>query len=357
MLRQLARLTRPVPAVGPRALAIAVYSDADDGLVAARESGYEGVACVDDAARALELYCDLWNVTRLRWALRWCQGLLDFILAMQDDEGRWGNFIVDWEGTPNTATRTSVAGGGFWQARALLALARASRIIEDERIDVALRRGMPHVMDATVAPDVRSLHILTAVVLLSAGDDSELRDKLIVWTDELVACRDGDRLMNSLQERGEPHLWGHLQEAALVRASPLLRRDDLIITASRSADLVFRRLVDSGFDQPLVQPFDVACAVYVLDALADVTGQAEYRALAMLARAWFDGRNSAQRPVYDRGAGRVGDGIDGGRVSANSGAESNIVGAQALFSDVVVLGHRLPESEVLPVSWSTQTRR
>ena len=357
MLRQLARLTRPVRTVGPRALAIAVYSDADDAPVAARESGYEGVACVDDAARALELYCDLWNVTRLRWALHWCHGLLDFILAMQDDEGRWANFIVDWQGTPNTTTRTSVAGGGFWQARALLALARASRIIEDERIDVALRRGMPHVMDATVPPDVRSLHILTAIVLLSVGDDRGLRDKLTVWTDELIACRDGEKLMNSYQERGNPHLWGHLQEAALVRASPVLGRDDLIITASRSADLVFRRPVDSGFDQPQVQPFDVACAVYVLDTLAEATGQAEYRSLAILARAWFDGRNSAQRPVYDRGAGRVGDGVDDGRVSANSGAESNIVAAQALFSDVVALGHRLPESEVLPASWSTQTRR
>jgi hypothetical protein len=39
--------------------------------------------------------------------------------------------------------------------------------------------------------------------------------------------------------------------------------------------------------------------------------------------------------VYDRDAGRVHDGIDEGVLNPHSGAESNIVGAQALFDDVV----------------------
>ena len=55
MLRQLARLTRPIPSAGPGALAVAVYADGSDETVAARESGFEGVACVDDAARLLGL--------------------------------------------------------------------------------------------------------------------------------------------------------------------------------------------------------------------------------------------------------------------------------------------------------------
>jgi hypothetical protein len=52
------------------------------------------------------------------------------------------------------------------------------------------------------------------------------------------------------------------------------------------------------------------------------------------ARAWFDGRNSASQPIYDRVNGRVLDGIDDGRLNPHSGAESNIVGAQALLPDV-----------------------
>jgi hypothetical protein len=39
--------------------------------------------------------------------------------------------------------------------------------------------------------------------------------------------------------------------------------------------------------------------------------------------------------VYDRDAGRVHDGIDDGVLNPHSGAESNIVGAQALIDDVI----------------------
>jgi hypothetical protein len=38
--------------------------------------------------------------------------------------------------------------------------------------------------------------------------------------------------------------------------------------------------------------------------------------------------------VYDRTSGRVHDGIDDGVLNPNSGAESNIAGAQALIGDV-----------------------
>jgi hypothetical protein len=350
VLRQIARLGRRVPSAGAGALAVAVYADAADDAVPAREAGYEGVACVDDAARALELYCDLWAATRLPWALRWCQGLLDFILAMQDDDGRWVNFILDWDGTPNREGRTSVAGGGFWQARALLALARSSRILTDARIDAALQRGLPHTMGSDVPADVRVLHIMTALTLLDGAEDARLRDLLALWSDEVMGCRQGDMLMNSSYERGHPHLWGHVQEAVLVDAGARLDRDDLVVAACRSAELVFPRIVRAGFDLPRTQPYDVASSVHVLSRLAQVNGNSEYGALAAAARGWFDGRNPAGRPVYDRSAGRVGDGVDGRCVSTESGAESNIVGAQALFDDAVTLARGLSSSEALPAS-------
>jgi len=104
------------------------------------------------------------------------------------------------------------------------------------------------------------------------------------------------------------------------------------------------------FNLPRTQPYDVASAVYVLARLADVTGASEYGALAAAARAWFDGRNAAGQPVYSRSEGRVGDGVDGHRVSTESGAEANIVSAQALFDDVVTLARKLSSSEALPVS-------
>lgn len=351
MLRQIARLGRAVPSAGGRAIAVAVYADAMDQPLEAREAGYEGVACVDDAARALELYCGLWDTTRLPWARRWCEGLLDFVLSMQEPDGRWVNFILDWDGTPNRDGRTSAAGGGFWQARALSAVARASRSFADERIDSALDRGWRHAVLATdVAADVRALHVVTAITLLEGNDDQALRKLLATWGEELMTCRHGDMLMNSSYEGSRPHLWGHIQEGVLAAAGALLDRDDFVATARRSAELVFMGVVKEGFDLPRTQPYDVASTVYVMTRLADVTGAPEYAALAAAARSWFDGRNAAGRPVYNRTAGRVADGVDGRRVSANSGAEANIAGAQALFDDATTLARTLSPSDALPVA-------
>lgn len=343
MLRQIARLTRNVPSAGERALAVAVYADAVNVTVGAREAGYEGVACIDDAARALEVYCDIWDATRLPWVRRWCEGLLDFILYMQDPDGRWVNFILDWSGTPNRTGRTSVAGGGFWQSRALVALARASHTLEDERIQPALTHGLPHIVDATeVPPDVRALHVLTALALMDGAPKSAWDGALTKWCEEMINCHNGDVLMNAPAERGRPHLWGHIQEGVLADAGARLGRDDLIAAASRSADALYPEFIAQSFELPRTQPYDVASAVYSLTRLGAVTGRSDYTILAADARAWFYGRNPAGRPVYDREAGRVSDGIDGTTLSTHSGAESNIVAAQALLEDATALALTLP---------------
>jgi len=349
VLRQLARLGRSVPFAGDRALALAVYADGLNEPVRARESGYEGVACVDDAARALDLYCALWAATRLPWLRRWCDGLLDFVLAMQGADGRWLNFILDWEGTPNRVGRTSMAEGHFWQARAVLALTHAAPILDDERIEPALRRGLPHILAATEVPsDVRALHLRAALAVAGQPDDHGLSERLPIWTEELLNCRDAEMLMNSPEERGAPHLWGHIQEGVVAEVAVRLDHDDWLAIASRSAELVFGSAVRSGFDLVRVQPYDVASAIYTLSRLAGATGDPAFGSLVTLSRAWFDGRNPAGRPVYDRREGRVGDGVDQQCVSTRSGAEANIVGAEALFDDAVSVAGRLTDSEGLP---------
>jgi hypothetical protein len=351
VLRQIARLTRNVPSAGERALAVAVYADAVNVSVDAREAGYEGVACVDDAARALEVYCDIWDATRLPWVLRWCEGLLDFVLYMQEPDGRWVNFILDWNGAPNRTGRTSVAGGGFWQSRALAALARASRTLPDDRIQAALTLGLPHIMHATEVPsDVRALHAITALALIDGDPGGGWHAPLTSWCEEMITCRNGDVLMNAAAERGQPHLWGHIQEGVLADAGARLGRDDLVAAARRSADALFPALIARCFDLPHTQPYDVSSAVYTLTRLAAVTGRGDYALLAADARAWFDGRNPSGRAVYDREAGRVSDGLDGTTVSTHSGAESNIVAAQALLEDATSLALTLPVEAAEPAT-------
>ena len=341
MLRQLARLTVPVESAGDRACAIAVYADAADRTIPAAERGFEGVACVDDASRALILLTDVWAATRLPRMREWALGLLDFLLYMQLEDGRFVNFISDWSGTRNEAGVTSFPGGNFWHARGVRALARAAVTLGEERARVGLERGIAHIREARDVPaDIRSIHVLMAGELLRAGEFPELRAELPIWCDEMAACRQGGVLLDN-PDQLEPHLWAHQQEGVLADAGHLLGRDDLITVARESALTYLAPRIDSGFDEPTVQPYGVASAVYSVERLREVTGEQRFDELWVSARAWFDGRNPARRAVYDREEGRVYDGIDDGALNVHSGAESNVVGGQALLDEVTRTAVRL----------------
>jgi hypothetical protein len=335
VLRQLARLTAPLPAAGPDALAIAVYSDRADRSVPARESGVEGVACVDDAARLLDVLCDVWAQTRLPWVERWALGLLEFILWMQEDDGHWINFVYDWEGNRNVRGITSGVGQNFWHARALVGVSHAWLTFHDVRAQDSMLQGLSQAMKKPAPPDVRVLHMEVARRLIADAEETSLLPAMRMWADEVASCRIDGVLMNNSEERGRPHLWAHLQEGALADAGRLLGDGALVDLAGTSAMSLFAPLVEGGFDLPGVTPFDVASAIYALDRLDAATKDSGWAAMAADARAWFDGRNPAGRPVYDRERGRVADGVDEGRVSENSGAESNVVAAEALFEQAV----------------------
>jgi hypothetical protein len=353
VLRQLARLTRPVGGV-PGALAIAVYADPDGRLVPAAERGAEGVACVDDAGRALALVCDLWTATRLPVLRAWANGLLELVLYMQDGDGCFVNFISDWEGTRNVDGPTSCALGGatFWHARGLRGLARASLVLDDQRLAPALERGIAHLRTARDVPaNIRALHVLTAVELLRAGRWPELAGDLAGWCEEIAGCRQNGVLFDD-PDQSVPHLWAHVQEGALADGAVYLGRNDLVEVARESARRYLAPLIGSRFDLPTVQPDGVASALFGVERLAAVTGDPAFAVLRDQARAWFDGRNTAGRAVYDRRSGLVHDGIDDGVLNRNSGAESNIAGAQALFAELVgeVEGQRTSIERLLPAA-------
>lgn len=337
LLRQLAALTHSVPAAGPRALALAVYSGGTGELVEARESGVEGVACVDDAARASTLLYRLWAATGNEALKRWAEGLLDFVLWMHTGDGRWHNFILDWDGNRNVHGSTSAAGVNFWQARATCAVAEAGLLLQRETASQVLTQALGVAESAAPPPDVRVIHILALLAVLGRSHDRRLTSVLEVWCDELAACQRDGMLMNSPDERGRPHLWGHVHEGALADASIALDRPDLLTLAVTSAQAVFGDVIESGFDAAHAHSYEVQSAVFVMDRLAAVTGRHHYADLARKARQWFDGRNPARAEIYDRATGRVADGLDDSRVSDRSGAEANLTAGLALIGDPRVL--------------------
>jgi hypothetical protein len=337
VLRQLWRLTRPVPAAGPNALAVTIYEH-PDGVVHAEESGFEGVACVDDAARLLVVLSQVWGRTKLDWVERWARGVLDFVLWMQEPDGTWLNFIHDWDGDKNRDGITSRSGQNFWLARGILGTRSAASLFDDDAARQAYRRGLLVASDMGAPPDVRALHLFAAL----SDDDVEqpLAEK---WADELLACRDGDVLKNAELEVGLPHLWAHVQEGALAEAARTLDRPDYLDAAIASAEIVIVPAVASAFGgRESTSPYDVAAAIWSLDRLSAASDD-RWAHLAAEGRAWFDGRNTAGSAVYDRARGRVADGIDGTRVSDNSGAESNIVAADVLLDEAVDVARSMPD--------------
>jgi hypothetical protein len=254
---------------------------------------------------------------------------------MQEPDGRFLNFVHDWDGEKNRAGITSVTGENFWHARALVGVSHHWLTFGDARAADAMHRGLDHAVTKPAPPDVRALHVLIARRLIADAGLEGFRPAIQRWAHELTACRRGDVLFNSPYEVGTPHLWAHIQEGVLAWASALLEEPDLLDVATRSADALIVPVVESGFDRVSTSPYDVASCIFSLDRLHDATGQARWASLARDARAWFDGRNPAGAPVLDPVTGRVADGLDETRVSANAGAESNIVAIEALMDRAI----------------------
>jgi hypothetical protein len=301
-------------------------------MPAAQERGFEGVACVDDAARAVVLYCALWR-RRPQPSIRSAAlGLLEFVTYMQDADGRFNNFILDWAGRKNTTGSTSYLGGPQWQARALHALACGLATFGGAEWDARFRRGLQWLDDAMPYLDVRAVAGLAALEHWRATGAPSSAERALAWSVEIAGQSGNDqRLLNA---RGDEsiHLWGHLQELALAEVGHAFGRAELIAAARASAEKLLLPALDWCGTADHVLPFDVSCVVAGLAGVARATGERRYTDAAGRARAWFLGRNAAAQPVYDSRLDLVFDGIDNGRVSRNSGAESNIEGALALLS-------------------------
>jgi len=335
MLRQLWRLSRVLELGDVRMRAPSIYMEKHGRtweVEEARETGYEGVACVDDAARLAVLLLRAHAAYDLPWALEWARESLAFVLHLQQPDGNFVNFVLDWNGTPNLTGPTSAAGGSPWLARALWALSVGFRVTGDERYRERYYAALDHLADSEYA-DILGQGLISVVEMHRASPDPKLLLLARQLAERVCMCQHNGVLLNHLDEEN-PHLWGYVQPAALCLVAALIGVDAWTPVAVRSVQSSIMPMVRDAFDQPRTLAYEVSSAVWNLDAVHVATGVLQYQTLAHDARAWFHGRNSAAVPVYDTVRGMVFDGIDGRRVSENSGAESNIEGGFALFGEL-----------------------
>jgi hypothetical protein len=332
ILRHVHRLTRSFVHDGQRISYIHVYArplgagpEPELEFITARESGFEGIACVDDVARAAILALQVHEETGSAVALRLARDWLRFVIYMQEPDGRFTNFIGDDAGTKNRHGRTSYAGGRWWTARALWALAMAWRVTGDEDY---LRHFLHGRLTPTRDLKVKALQALALMELYQRRPDDHLRQRICALCDIIVASGPGYFRDRSGQD--EVAVWGYHQLQAVARAAHLFARLDYVSACADTVRTLVMPVVADGFYHIYPRQRDMQCAYSVstlvagLEELYGVSGQACYHDLALQCAAWLDGHNPAGQALYDPATGFCSDGISAETVSPHCGAESTI---------------------------------
>lgn len=374
----LRRLTLDLSVRGRPVRAVALYAEAPSyqPTGSPARDGFEGLACVDDAARAALVHLREFELSRDPRAREDAVALLAFVASMEQGDGEFVNF-VDAQGRPNRTGPTSAKAFSYWAARALWALAESVRVLgpaDPALLDIrpVLERAVSRLTrDVTAGRLVGGTSTATAEALLGVvawqrAEPTPERAALIAAVAELlVPLAHGDASAAPWGARvdpgaGEWHAWGARSTHALAAAGALLGRRDLVDAARAEADGLWARSLlagavpaaigADGATRPHPQiAYGMSPVVEGALALADATDERKYAVLAGLAAGWFLGANIAATAIYDEASGRAFDGIDAKTgVNRNAGAESTIesllaLGAVGLSPEAAVYARHRPE--------------
>lgn len=333
VLQYLRALTFDFQRDGQNASCVLVYSEPDpenEGQylpIVAADSGFEGIGCVDDTARAALLALDVYESSGSQAALRLAKRWLSFVEYMQYPDGSFANFIRNTAGVRNATGQTSVKGGYWWSVRALRALARAYRLTGENRYLAAYKRC---VLEPLADGKIQAVQTLAELDLYQADPSEELSVSI------LERCRFvvGPRATPYFRDQPSTptiSMWGYHQLHAVTLAAKVLDRPELLTACRRTIHNLIEPDVRARFwhsyperSKDGVCAYDVAPIVQGLTAMHELTGAQKYRALALHASDWFYGRNDAGVQMYDPARGKCLDGITHGEASTNCGAESAI---------------------------------
>jgi len=337
----------------------------------------EGIACVDDAARAAIVYLNDYELTGDKKSLDKAKRLLNFVLYMQAEDGEFYNFIYDRQGTINKTGNTSYKSAGWWAVRGAWALGVGYRVLKEKdkgyaktlelafqrirdvwAVDVTQKYGkysqvhginVPAwlIMDAA---DISSVAVLALLEYDQAveGSDTTTRDLIEKLSEGLSIYQSGDHRNYPFALHPDSsatpfswHAWGSVQSFALAKAGKQLNHPEWVASAKREADSYFARLLAGTMvNEWGVLPFEYAQIAYGINSitqgllvLKQATGDDTYSKMAGLIASWFYGNNPANFAMYDPTTGRGYDGLQGPssfRVNKNSGSESTIEAIMAL---------------------------
>jgi len=342
---------------------VSLYAEAPDyrPTGSPERDGFEGIASVDDAARAAVAYLRSYETTGDDRARDEAVRLLSFVSAMEKGDGEFVNFI-DATGRQNLTAPSSRKSMSYWGARSVWALAEAVRVLGPRdsarlsNIRPALNRAVARMGQEV---DARRLiggsatatsEALLGLLALQRAEPSPALAALATRTAMLLVPLSAGTMNNPpwgarVDNPSAPwHAWGARSTEALAGAAVVLNRPDFAVAARKEADALWGRFLLAGQVPAEISPngtakwfpqiaYGVGPVVEGYLALADATGDRRYAVFAGLAAGWFVGANAAHVSMYDEKTGRTFDGIDGPspiHLNRNAGAESTIESLLAL---------------------------
>ena len=347
----LRHLTRDLVVNGTAVRVVALYANAPDyrPTGSPQRDGLEGIASVDDAARAAVLYLRMFEESGDVTTRDEAMGLLRFVVAMEQGDGEFVNF-VDTSGRPNRSIASGRKSMSFWAARAIWAFGEAHRVFRSVYPE-ALTELAP-VTTRAVARMTREIdagrliggsatatsEALLGLLALQRAEPTSARAALALRTAKLLVPSDA----RSDAPAAPWHAWGARSVSALATASVVLANPQLLDAARGEADALWGRFLLAGHAPAEIAvngaerwypqiAYGAGPIVEGFVALADASGDRRYAVYAGLTAAWFLGANAAGVAMYDPSTGRTFDGIDGAAtVNRNSGAESTVEALLAL---------------------------
>lgn len=357
---------------------IHIYSDYPDYTFVGDDD--EGIACVDDVARAAVYYLYDWEINSEQSSIDKNKKLLEFVLYLQSDNGYFYNFIWD-DYSINRDFKTSVAEPNWWSWRALWALMEsyvfynqsdpvfAERIFDSiEKLISAVKKDipldyeydemygftLPTWLPQKYASDQTAILLLGLIEYYKETKDTIIYNYIKKLCDGIVAMQLKDEAFQFngafLSWQNQWHAWGNLQSYALLKCYPILNDEAILNSVLYELDNFYAFLIQTNYlnyfnvektsgNLSVIESegysqiaYNIRPMVYALLEAYKVTNKDIYAELAAEAAKWLTGRNPANAVMYNKDTGRIFDGINSeSEVNKNSGAESTIEGLLTLL--------------------------
>jgi hypothetical protein len=337
------------------------------------EAPGEGIACVDDAGRFMEvLETEILDFGRID-LLPLARGITRFLLYLQREDGLWYNFIYD-DGSINKTHKNSRAEFSWWAARGMRGLAAAYNIFKgkdtefanmlESRFQLSARHFSP-ILESY--PAMKATHLGPRPDWMPYDAPDRIAEYLISlvkmhqisglnYTEEIPKLTEGI-LSYQYRWEGSPldgmffcwrnvwHNWGNLQALALLRSYEVTKDSTCLFAVERWANQFIPWTIGQGYfweirvgtdDSISVQEFPqiaygISSSYRGMQILAELTGEAKHLTSAESLLQWFHGKNRIGSAMYDPATGRCYDGISSAtEINRNSGAESTIEALLAL---------------------------